>query len=556
VLCVITFAIVKQEHFIYYWDYSGIWPQALNISEYICEEPYKALSWLYSSILNDEYNMWRPLLLGLPLRILGQSYAAYVTSLVLCFLMPTAATYAALIQKIMCSKKARRIPTPLLFSFFAFSGAMLIPTFFGYGDAPCVFLISILTVLAIETDLTKFQPRNIVLMGILIAQLALMRRSYDYWIIAYAVVCAILAVISIFRAKEPDRRHMLKGSVLNAAVLCGIGLPIMILFWGYIKTILAFDVGFRHQAWTAAQNQSNINRWLCFLGNYGPVILLAAIASVVVAWKEVSQVKRTVFVSVGCIGILIAKKMPYITGIVHGFYWITGQILLLAGLGIYCLFNKATRWKTSVVFAALVLFTGVNFLISFHVIPVNSFTKCLFQSTFYEKKNSESVDDTMLVLDALDDLPEDCPRVYVLGTDFEFNDDILRNARLPEGFKGAQIYTTAHVDFRDGFFESLLEADYVLTIDPIEFHLEEQYQKVVSIPNQMIADKTTAFGECYVEVERIPFTDRTVSIRKRMKVPSIASVRELEAAFDKVYPEYPQMFHDRFEAYISSNSLK
>ena len=201
--------LFNHERFIYYWDFSGYWTMALDTSRYICQNPQDGLRWLYTSICVDEYNRWIPLLLGIPLQILGQTYGAYIASLFLCFLMPTAATYAALTQALMSKRGEKRIHTTYLFLFYALSGALLLPSLNGYADAACVLFIAMLTALAVYTDLTRFHPLSITLMGLSIAHLALMRRSYDYWIITFAIACFILVFAQLFHKKEQiGRAHV------------------------------------------------------------------------------------------------------------------------------------------------------------------------------------------------------------------------------------------------------------------------------------------------------------------------------------------------------------
>lgn len=551
-LGLVVIGVFNYEDFIYYWDYSGYWTMALDTSQAICQRPQGTLQWLYTSVCVDEYNRWIPLLTGIPLQLLGRTYGAYIATLVLTFLMPTAATYAALTQMLMSRGCKKRITTPWLFAFFAFSGAMLLPTLNGYADAACILLIAVLTALAVYTDLTRFQPLELVLMGLTISHLALMRRSYDYWILTFAVACVVLTLIRLLQNKGQARKQALQGALGNLTVILGLGVVVFICFFRYIQSALSLDVGFAYQAWSATRTYDS---WADFIQNYGLVILGAAVVGIfLVRGADILQTAAVVACCI-CVGLLMLQTMTSSPFALHSYYWITGQILLLAGMGLYAIYGRLAARSSQCFLAGLVLFISAGFLHSIHIITIPAPIQTLFPAKYYAIKQSDTKDDVLAVLNTISMLPEECPSIYVLGTDSEFNDDILRNANLPNHFNNANIFTTAHVDFREGFYTTLLDAEYVLTISPTEYHLTEEYQKVVAIPSQLIGNEDSAFSQCYEEVANVPFEDRVVNIYKRVKPVDLNSVRELEAAFDTVYPEYPDLFHNRFEQYIAVNQL-
>ena len=550
-IAVMVFFLFKQEKFIYYWDYSGYWKMALETSRYICQNPYEGLKWLYDSILVDEYNRWIPLLIGIPLRLLGGSYSAFITVLVLFFLMPTAATYTAIVQRLMDINTRKSIPTILVFVFFALSGALILPTFYGYADAPCIFLIANLTALVVWTDLTESRPARILLLGLSVLHLALMRRAYDYWLVAYAFACILITIISIWKAPSSERREKLKGSIKNLVYLSVIGGLAACIFKQYLINIINSNITFAYQAWAASRQYE----WSDFIYNYGPIVLLGSFISVLWGRKRFQYMGRAISVEAITIIVLIIVIVSSGGFAIHTYYQITGQILLLFILGIYYVCDMLEQKVRIRFLSGVAAFTLINFLISIHVVPVNIVTQCFFQSKFYEIKQSETYDDTIAIVDVLGKLPGESPDIYVLGTDEEFNDDILRNALLPEILDEVYIYTTAHVDFREGFYTTIFDADYIVTIYPIEYHLGEEFQKVISIPNELLLDTSSRWGQCYVEFCELPFADRTVKVLKKVKDATADCVREVEGEFDNVYLEYPELFHDRFEEYIEENGL-
>ncbi len=74
----------------------------------------------------------------------------------------------------------------------------------------------------------------------------------------------------------------------------------------------------------------------------------------------------------------------------------------------------------------------------------------------------------------------------VIASSFVFNssifDNTLRSAGIPqpEGPKTA-VATFATVDKRDGFSWAALECDYLIVADPIQYHLGEENQHLVTV---------------------------------------------------------------------------
>ena len=90
-----------------------------------------------------------------------------------------------------------------------------------------------------------------------------MRRSYDYWIITFAIACFILVFAQLFHKKEQERWDALKGALSNLAVLFGLGALIVFCFFEYFRSALSLNVRFAYQAWSITVGQ---NAWLDFCG--------------------------------------------------------------------------------------------------------------------------------------------------------------------------------------------------------------------------------------------------------------------------------------------------
>lgn len=97
ILVLVLFALVlfsaywvKQDHFVYFWDYSNYWCISIERMEYMFNHSFEdILKSLLFSINNDDYNNLLPTILALPLKMVGDSFARYAFLNVLIFLIPS-----------------------------------------------------------------------------------------------------------------------------------------------------------------------------------------------------------------------------------------------------------------------------------------------------------------------------------------------------------------------------------------------------------------------------------------------------------------------------------
>ncbi|MDR3860782.1 MAG: hypothetical protein Q3X65_01830, partial [Flavonifractor sp.] len=137
----------------------------------------------------------------------------------------------------------------------------------------------------------------------------------------------------------------------------------------------------------------------------------------------------------------------------------------------------------------------------------------------------------------------------VIASSFVFNssilDNTLRSAGIPqpEGPKTA-VATFATVDKRDGFSWAALECDYLIVADPIQYHLGEQNQHLVTVLAQPVLEGT-GIGTAYRRLDvSFPLQDGvTVYVYERTRDIAPEEYQAISAELTALYPEYAAQYH-------------
>ena len=137
----------------------------------------------------------------------------------------------------------------------------------------------------------------------------------------------------------------------------------------------------------------------------------------------------------------------------------------------------------------------------------------------------------------------------VIASSFVFNssifDNTLRSAGIPqpEGPKTA-VATFATVDKRDGFSWAALECDYLIVAVPIQYHLGEQNQHLVTVLAQPVLEGT-GIGTAYRRLDvSFPLQDGvTVYVYERTRDIAPEEYRAISAELTALYPEYAAQYH-------------
>ncbi len=159
-------------------------------------------------------------------------------------------------------------------------------------------------------------------------------------------------------------------------------------------------------------------------------------------------------------------------------------------------------------------------------------------------------DDLLALSDYLDgraSVAEGQATCAVFASSLLLNTETLLNLRpslnLPEPWpKMAYIYT-ASVDKRDAFTWAALDADYLVVGDPVQVHLGEENQQVVTLAARAVLDGV-GLGAAF-ERENVSFTLENgdkVYVYRRVRDVTVEEKEALSQALAARYPDYAQLY--------------
>ncbi|BDR53856.1 hypothetical protein KIM372_17630 [Bombiscardovia nodaiensis] len=143
--------------------------------------------------------------------------------------------------------------------------------------------------------------------------------------------------------------------------------------------------------------------------------------------------------------------------------------------------------------------------------------------------------------------------VYFAAASFDLNADLPFNYSLPGSIEKPFPVATAGVDSRDGFNVDFFDAEYVVTSSPVALHMSPDKEQVVVALNNLVQDSSSYVGRHYKVLRQFSFDNSLiVTIYKKISSYEKADVRTLEQTFDRIYPDAPQLFKDRFEKVVAN----
>ena len=146
-------------------------------------------------------------------------------------------------------------------------------------------------------------------------------------------------------------------------------------------------------------------------------------------------------------------------------------------------------------------------------------------------------------------------RVYFAAASSGLNSTLVQSVRRIDRIDAGFDVLMSDVDLRDGFNTSFFDAEYVVTSDPVQIHMKEENERVVSTLNSLVRNGSGYVGSHYEVVESFDFSDGVeVTVHRRTSDFTDSEVHRLQSVFDGFYPDKPELFHDRFEDYLKGES--
>ncbi len=160
----------------------------------------------------------------------------------------------------------------------------------------------------------------------------------------------------------------------------------------------------------------------------------------------------------------------------------------------------------------------------------------------------EDVEELVRLADYVDGLSQqEEATAVVLASSFTLNSETLTNLRpslgLPEPEKHTVIRYHGTVDKRDAFNWNTLTADYLVVGDPVQTHLGEENQRVVTLFARDVLCGVGP-GTAYEPLEELFRLENgcTVRIYRRTRDLTGEEYRSISDRLQSLYPEYAELY--------------
>jgi hypothetical protein len=542
---------VTQEHYIYYWDWSGYWDRYREISASLLVHPISTLHSLIGSVRHDDYNSL-PVLILVPFEwLFGSSRLAYILAITNLLLLPAALTMGLFAERVSRLGSLTKAFSPLILVLAILTILMLhplwIPVLRGLPDIVGIIVIGIILFLHFTKPITELRLLNLVVTGLLLCILVLLRRWYMFWVVAFFPALALAHGLDIFhrhglawRQYAPAARNTVLIGITFTVALFGVATP---LVWREIHTNYSDIYSAYRSSGSFLETASHIPSYFGWIVIIGGLSGLAWIA----ARRETRLLGSFLIAQFLIVFLLFARTQDF--GIQH-YYLLIPELSLGIAIVVVRLseLNINLFWRSTSV-ACLMIFMLANS--SDVMLPraenlTNVFGRLLPSVRYYPLTRND-IDVIGQLLDQLETLElKQRGYIYVLASSAILNSDILENhCELGPKHRSFcdRILTSADVDKRDGFPRQFLYATYLVVADPTQYHLRPEDQRVIGV---LVRDVRNGDG-IGAAFQRLPDEFKladgvTAWVYRKIQPFERADLQALADEFDKYYPDKSRIF--------------
>lgn len=541
--------VINKNNFIYFWDYGREWKSAILVKDSLVYNPIGALKSIYWSINNEDYNQFMPMLISLPIYLIGASFKRYVVLVEIFYMIPAVIVMSLLIYKILIILKLDKVRFPVLVLCICLTPILHYVMFDGFMDSPVLMIVSCTWLMSVDWNYEKFSIKKSILTALTLTLLVVFRRHFAYYVVGYLVSQMLVVILQIYEGSKTDNIQLIKGYIQNMSIIGIISIVILVAFFRnfLIRSVFNdFSIAYKAYDVTLKEKFARIPEVFGWA-----VLILAFICPVLYSVKRRTVIKIIVPLYVNIIvttGLLWrVLQMNY-----HQYYLILVPALVLEFVGVFGVASLIHR-ENSIKYASIfiVIISSINICTMFAPQLRNVPGREAFTTLHYSPKTRNDIGEiNRLVYDInIIEQKDSNNHLYTLASSGILNYNILSMSQLPEKTNAVpQMYPTHDVDLRDGFPEGFLNANYVIVANPIQAHLPEGTQEVVRYLASQVMDSGTTIGK-YYQLEKEYYLDNavTVGLYRRNCELGRDAYEELNAYYGALYPDSPQLFSDRLK---------
>lgn len=528
----VTYLYVSSEHIFYWSDYSGYQNITHAIVAHSYESPGAAIGAIAGSMGSD-YNAIFTIPLVPVIRIFGESRLVYELGLAVVYLLPFTLVLAAVAVKLIplrpravfWSTVALTLLTPMVWE----------PTLRGYPDTGAAFAIALAVwIYLYNTRLDRWW--QIPLIGFLLVAAMLFRRHFAYAATAF-VGALVLHALTRFAARMRQRmreslRELCSSAVRIALVVVVASLVLLVFGRSFVHRILTVDYNELYASYL--DPSPVVLRW--YLEVYGwAATICAAVGLILGIRRRTAQLDVAVFIAIfGGLSLIQWSLVVRQIGEHYTLHFTPTIVLGLAAL-VWTVWTWLRGRRRALALCAVSLVMIANMVAGLTSVgSAASVVRPLFALNTPPLTRPD-YDQVVQLVDYLRGQAAQGEPIYVVASSGIMNRDLLPNAEHAlYGWDGSRlnIMPIPHIDSRDFLpLEMLLQAQYVLVVEPFQHQLDVDQQRVVKVVFDLFAENQ----EIAHDFVRLPTTfaladGAVVHIYQRTRRSSLqAALRALHA---------------------------
>ena len=577
-LAALVFALVSTVFIAWYlsryeyipvWDMRLYWMSTLQFNERLDAHPVTALLLALESINKTGYNELQCWIMSLPIRF----FPAWDTSLVTEFALisvPVAAVEGLIgvsMANVRSSDgeagaqgKADRLFLGL-FLLGLLSPLMLRPVLNGYLDEVGVLVFVCVLALAFDPRLLA-RPTKAILLGLGLCMTMFVRRWLIYGVTGL-VVAAVVWWVSHLALQQEHARVRPVDLVKTFSITLGtVVLLLATVFRGFCKRTVMLDYGDVFSGWNSGK--TTVERLVDVVRQLGRgwVVLgvVALVAIIVYAIKKANGESKKAYgiaVAADCcllLGSLAACLLFWRTQDFSPQHWYVFVPMVLVAF--FAMVSQLVWWydvrlgaanMIPYVFLVCVTCTCGLYLRG----PIGNLLAPLTGGSITYPIVQPGVRERRDFVTHLEEQVGEDESVYFACASVLLNHDIVAGCIAPERIHVPFPCESADVDSRDGFNPAFFTCEWVVATNVPQVHMDEQNEQVVVTLNRLVQDDSSCVGRHYARVGEYALWDDTKAyLYHRTSDYDVEDVRELQRLFDGLYPDVPEMFHNRFDSHL------
>ncbi len=503
-----------MENTIYSYDYSGHWLRSLYIKKWFFEDPASILGQVYNSMNHQEYS-YLPALLMLGITLISPSYGWFCISIFLNFIVPT----FVLLQVFYFSFNMENPRLPLLIS------AIFYPLWFilfnGEVDIGNLFFLMMMILMTLHQEWKHIDWIDTLSVNLFALLLIFFRRYSLYMLVAFYPAYLLKYVFAARHMKE-------KKLPRNLLLLFSSGAITLLILFLFFRPYIVMVLGNNFSEAYEAYNRSG--KILEFISFFSLLVISVGLYGIYKLIKEKETETLCYLFLMIVIPLLLFWRVQSLEH--HHYTIVTLPVLYVFSYGMIGLWSQKKKALPFVLSA----FLGLNAMIVLSAVPqiplVNTPRRTPEKMTDIDKIRELST--TLYYLTEGEGIS-----AYMASGSLEFNDDILRNAALPDLNMMPQI-DSAVLDLRDGFPRDLQFIKYIITIDPIQY-FNKPYQHIYDIISIALWSEPL-IQEIYQKVYTTEIDDMNIVIYERTGDFSPAVKEYFYNEIIRIYPDKAEEF--------------